>query len=259
MNDPSARASRPAAVELRIDDAGRLDAQRLLASLAPGTTVRIAVLPEDAGGERRLTGHHNVVLAIVGACALGVAVVAIAGTRWPWTGFRGNGMLWSWLKLLVAPAALASLPLRLASAGRWIGDWLRYAWAILVVALAVTVLGGYELGWAWTGYRGETLWDWLNLLLFPLVLVLLPDWIERGTALGRRGALLGAALLLALALLIMGGYHWGWSWTGFTGNTFRDWLDLLIAPFLLPTACRWFSMYWQARARERARAGGAPG
>ena len=39
-------------------------------------------------------------------------------------------------------------------------------------------------------------------------------------------------------VLIIGGYDWGWTWTGFTGNTFRDWLDLMIAPFLIPAAAK---------------------
>jgi len=34
----------------------------------------------------------------------------------------------------------------------------------------VLVLGGYVLGWAWTGFRGNTLWDWLELLVVPFVL-----------------------------------------------------------------------------------------
>jgi len=254
--DHTATATRPTTVQLTVDDAGRRHAQELLASFAPGTTITIAVVGEDEEPAFRLTGRHNVVLAIVAACALTIAVLAVVGTDWSWTGFRGNGTLWSWLKLLVAPAALASLTVRLASSGRWIAAWLRYLWVGIAAALALTVLGGYELGWTWTGYAGETLWDWLNLLLFPLVLVLLPDWVERGTALGWRGAALGLVLLAAWALLIVGGYHWGWGWTGFTGNTLRNWLDLLIAPFLLPTACRWFHMYWQERVRARRRTGG---
>ena len=69
--------------------------------------------------------------------------------------------------------------------------------------------------------------------------------------------MLGAALIAAWSLLIVGGYHWGWGWTGFTGNTFRNWLDLLIAPFLLPTACRWFHVYGStgARAQPQRRGG----
>ena len=38
---------------------------------------------------------------------------------------------------------------------------------ILGAAWVVTVIGGYGLGWAWTGYAGNTLWDWVMLLLAP--------------------------------------------------------------------------------------------
>jgi hypothetical protein len=50
------------------------------------------------------------------------------------------------------------------------------------------------------------------------------------------------------ASAVHGGYYGRWSWTGFTGNTFRDWLSLMIAPFLLPAACRWFHIHWAQRA-----------
>ena len=36
--------------------------------------------------------------------------------------------------------------------------------------VAVCALGGYLGGWAWTGFRGNTLWDWLELLVVPFVL-----------------------------------------------------------------------------------------
>ena len=32
------------------------------------------------------------------------------------------------------------------------------------------VLGGYLGRWSWTGFTGNTLWDWLHLLLLPLLL-----------------------------------------------------------------------------------------
>ena len=31
------------------------------------------------------------------------------------------------------------------------------------------MIGGYALRWTWTGYAGNTLWDWLQLLLVPLL------------------------------------------------------------------------------------------
>jgi hypothetical protein len=29
---------------------------------------------------------------------------------------------------------------------------------------------GYTIPWSWTGFRGNTVWDWLNLLFLPLLL-----------------------------------------------------------------------------------------
>ena len=48
----------------------------------------------------------------------------------------------------------------------------------LVLALLVSIYGGYRHGWNWTGivedahYHKKTLWDWLNLLIVPAVLAL---------------------------------------------------------------------------------------
>jgi hypothetical protein len=61
----------------------------------------------------------------------------------------------------------------------------------LIVALAVgwivTVIGGYLLRWSWTGYAGMALWDWLTLLLVPLVFptIVLPallKWVSGNAA-----------------------------------------------------------------------------
>ena len=43
------------------------------------------------------------------------------------------------------------------------------------MALAL-VLAGYLVPWAWTGFTGNTAWDWIKLLLLPLLLptVVLP-------------------------------------------------------------------------------------
>jgi hypothetical protein len=67
---------------------------------------------------------------------------------------------------------------------------LRPAQEALLAAVAagwiVTVIGGYALGWSWTGYAGNTLWDWLEMLL-PLVfpIILLPPlltWVSGNAA-----------------------------------------------------------------------------
>jgi hypothetical protein len=59
--------------------------------------------------------------------------------------------------------------------------------ACAVAAFAVAVVGGYAYDWRWTGFQGNTLFDWLKLLIAPLLLpvMLAPfaaDWVEREAA-----------------------------------------------------------------------------
>lgn len=44
------------------------------------------------------------------------------------------------------------------------------------VALLVLVLCGYLVPWSWTGFTGNTAWDWFKLLLLPVLIptVLVP-------------------------------------------------------------------------------------
>jgi Na+/H+-dicarboxylate symporter len=72
----------------------------------------------------------------------------------------------------------------------------------LVTAWIVTVIGGYALRWTWTGYPGNTLWDWLQMLLVPLVFpaILLPfllKWISGNAA--KRAAMAHEAPVIASA------------------------------------------------------------
>jgi len=59
--------------------------------------------------------------------------------------------------------------------------------AFLAIGWIVTLVGGYVWRWSWTGYQGNTLWDWLQLLLLPLVFptILLPallKWVSGNAA-----------------------------------------------------------------------------
>jgi len=69
--------------------------------------------------------------------------------------------------------------------------------AALATGWIVTLIGGYRLGWTWTGYVADpqpphpplgNLWDWLGLLLpivFPILLLPpLVNWVT-GDAAGR--------------------------------------------------------------------------
>jgi hypothetical protein len=174
---------------------------------------------------------------VLAAVIVAVVVLATMGSRWPWTGFASNESLWSWLTLLAQPVALAVLTIRLVSGDRSWRMW-RLAGAACGVALAALAACSYALGWSWTGFGPQRLWDWLHLLLFPVVLVLLPEWIRAGASLPPAGRLAALAGTAGFAVVVIGGYHWNWRWTGFTGNTLRDWFDLLVAPFLLPAALK---------------------
>ena len=50
-----------------------------------------------------------------------------------------------------------------------------------VIVFVVTLVGGYAGKWSWTGYGGnDTLWDWLRLLLLPVMLATAPIWLTKG-------------------------------------------------------------------------------
>ena len=118
----------------------------------------------------------------------------IAGYLIPirWTGFAGH-TLWDWIVLLVLPATLAVTAVLASrgarSPGRLLRAYEKGIAAALAGGFAVTVVGAYALGWTWTGYAGNTLWDWLSMLLVPALFptILLPAllrWIS-GNADGR--------------------------------------------------------------------------
>jgi hypothetical protein len=128
--------------------------------------------------------------------AFGVTILAwtalvTAGYLVPlnWTGFRGV-TLWQWLVLLVVPAAVATTTALTSMHVRGSKFRLRLHHKAIVAALAagwvVTVIGGYVLQWKWTGYAGNTLWDWLGMLLplmFPIVVLpTLLKWVSGNSA-----------------------------------------------------------------------------
>lgn len=110
------------------------------------------------------------------------------------------------------------------------------AWlAVAPLLLLVTVVGGYAGHWKWTGFQAnDTLWDWLNLVLLPVTLAVVPLWpfLRRRNWVTWR--LLFVFLLAAFVAVLIGGYVGHWRWTGFAGNTLWDWLKLLLVPFVVP-------------------------
>jgi hypothetical protein len=83
-------------------------------------------------------------------------------------GLSGN-TLWDWLGLIALPVAVALAP---------VVDELQRNWShrhtLIVLAgccgFGVVVVGGYAADWKWTGFRSNTVWDWLRLMLLPLLI-----------------------------------------------------------------------------------------
>lgn len=172
---------------------------------------------------------------------LAVAVVALLvvvyggyGHHWSWTGINGHtATLWDWLHLLLLPFAAVLLPLSLRH-GTDMSPALKGVLVALGAAFVVLVVAGYTIPWAWTGFTGNKLWDWLNLAALPLAVALVPVFIELRSNWGRRHATTAAVAGAVFVLLVVAGYTIPWAWTGFTGNTLWDWLHLLLLPLLVP-------------------------
>ncbi len=106
----------------------------------------------------------------LGGAVLAFMAFALAGYLVPltWTGFRGH-TLWNWLTLIVLPITVTTATV-VRKTGRTFSPGYRGAAAALGVAWIVTVIGGYAGDWKWTGYPGNTLWDWVQLLLAPIAI-----------------------------------------------------------------------------------------
>lgn len=112
------------------------------------------------------------------------------------------------------------------------------------VAFVVLLVGGYGLNWTWTGFSAnDHLWDWLQLLVYPVVLAALPVWFSTRHKWGLQWKVLLTALLVAFVVVVIGGYAFNWTWTGFKGNKLWDWWKLLLVPFVLPVVLTWFSTH----------------
>lgn len=109
-----------------------------------------------------------------------------------------------------------------------------------LIVLGLIAWGGYGLGWRWTGLSARvTLWDWLEALALPVALGSVPLLVTHRRRLRRTHYSTGAVLLLAFAALVLAGYLVPLTWTGFTGNTLWDWLQLLLLPLVVALASVW--------------------
>lgn len=112
-----------------------------------------------------------------------ILVILEIGTyafNWNWTGFRNNDTVWDYLQLLLLPIALAIVPIWFmaeeAQRRVWL-EQLRWAIVVPVAALIILFIGTYAFNWTWTGFRDHgRLWDWLSILLVPVIVAVLPIW-----------------------------------------------------------------------------------
>lgn len=174
---------------------------------------------------------------IGGAVALVVVALVVYGgygEHWRWVGVNGaTATLWDWLHLLLLPIAAVVLPLWLRHRPPMNGAVMTGV-AALLTAFVCVVLAGYLVPWAWTGFVGNTLWDWLNLGALPLAVALIPVLLELRSEWGRRHAVALSIVAVVFIAVVLVGYLARWAWTGFAGNTVWDWLHLLLLPLLVP-------------------------
>jgi hypothetical protein len=175
-----------------------------------------------------------------GVVALTIALIGGYEFHWTWTGVTPSDQLWDLLHVIVLPIVLATLPIWYRTRQRWMMEW-HVVFGVVGIVFAVLVIGGYALNWQWTGFQGNTLWDWLELLALPVVVASLPLWFATNRRFESRWRAVGISGLVIFAVVVVGGYALGWGWTGFQGNTLWDWLRLLLVPFLLPATLAWFS------------------
>ena len=170
-----------------------------------------------------------------------------ASTRWSAPGRAA----WGWrpsrgVLLAAAAAALLAGTIAVLAGGRRAG-------AVIGAAQAVIIVASYTWNWAWTGFAGKQLWDWLHLMLFPVAVVRVArvGAQRRAVRAAPRGHRHDRARRLRRPARRR--ISLGLDVDGFTGNSFHDWLDLMIAPFLVPLTARLVHAYHTSgRAARRA-------
>jgi hypothetical protein len=155
------------------------------------------------------------------------------GAGWAWTGLSSEVTLWDWLEALALPVTIGMVPLLLQHRRRLHRPH-KVAASVVSAGFGLLVLLGYVVPWDWTGFRGNTLWDWWELALLPAVVATLTLWRRPGRLTARHYSI--ASIIFAVVVFVtVAGYLVPWDWTGVEGNTAWDWIKLLLLPVLLPT------------------------
>ena len=176
---------------------------------------------------------------------------------WRWTGFRANDQLWDWLNLLLLPVALGTIPLWIQNK-EYISRARRITYGAVIVAWTGFVIAGYLIPLNWTGFHGQTLWSWFELVLLPVTLTITMALTSMRVRKARSLRHYQKGIIVALAVgwivTVIGGYALRWTWTGYSGNSLWDWLKLLLLPLVFPTILLPALLKWvSGNAAERAR------
>lgn len=190
----------------------------------------------DADAESDEANGLRVRTVAIVAIALAAIVLIVGGyaLKWSWTGFTTNDQLWDWLHLLLLPIAFGTFPLWLRYS-EYMSPARRRALGAAVLVFFAFVLLGYLDPIGWTGFRGQTLWNWLLLIVLPISLMAVRAWPQTARELRRPHMALIALFGGALIVTLIGGYEARWAWTGYEGNTLWDWLKLVLAPIAVST------------------------
>jgi len=215
-----------------------------------------ATAPSPLSGSRLRRG-----VAYVLAIAALVVLWGGYSRGWRWTGFQNNKQLWDWLQLLLLPVVAGTIPLWVQYR-RYIGRTRTIVYGAFLVGWIGFVIAGYLIPLRWTGFQGQTLWNWFELILLPIAVActvaLASQHIHPVKALGMlrpHHKVISAALASGWVVTVIGGYALRWGWTGYSGNTLWDWLQLLLLPLvfptiLLPALLRWVTGDAAARASQ---------
>ena len=181
-------------------------------------------------------GTKKSVVVVASTAVVAFAVLVVGGyfLHWRWTGLSASVTLWDWLQVLALPIALGIAPI-LMRHRRNMHARHRRALGAAGLAFAVLVAAGYLIPMRWTGFTGNTLWNWLSLLLLPAVVATASVWATSWPP-TRKHVLIAGGVVVVLLAVALPGYLAPWRWTGFEGNTAWDWIKLLLLPLLVPIA-----------------------
>jgi hypothetical protein len=112
----------------------------------------------------------------------------------------------------------------------------------LMAFVALAVMSNV-FDWTWTGFKGNTLWDWLKLFILPVVLAVATIWFTTQPHWHVKWTVVLVVVLVVFMVLVVGGYFFDWTWTGFKGYPLWDWISILFVPLIVLAAAKWFSTH----------------